>query len=167
MTHDAIDARWTIQLHQLADSMDADRYPGADIVRSAARHIEELTAMLHTKLELDMTDVVVASEQLLASERNAYKERAERAEAGWAEVERLLHANEVAFDEDTTKAVAEIRHAKTVAHECAATLRAIANDLRNAGDVQVVELSEDGVGPAATTLADELWLIALRLDGEV
>lgn len=35
-------------------------------------------------------------------------DRAERAEAGWAELERLLHANEVAFDEDTSAAVDEL-----------------------------------------------------------
>lgn len=106
--HDAIDARWTILLHQLADSMDADCYPDAELVRSAARHIEELTAALRTKLSIDLEDVATTSERLIASERNLYKERAERAEAGWAEVERLLHVNEVAFDEDTNAAVDEL-----------------------------------------------------------
>lgn len=48
--------------------------------------------------------------------------------------------------------------------ECAAALRAIAADVRAAGDVPLVILNRDGVAPAAITLADELWLIALRLD---
>jgi hypothetical protein len=48
--------------------------------------------------------------------------------------------------------------------DVARTLRAIAADVRSAGDVPLVELSEDGVTPAAITLADELWLTALRLD---
>jgi hypothetical protein len=43
-------------------------------------------------------------------------------------------------------------------------LRLIANDLRVNGDVQLKRLSEDGVSDAEISLADELWLIALRLD---
>ena len=51
-------------------------------------------------------------------------------------------------------------------------LRLISNDLRLAGDCPLIEtrLDENGVpesvGRADTTLADELWLIALRLDPE-
>lgn len=48
--------------------------------------------------------------------------------------------------------------------ECSRTLRVIAADLRMAGDVQQVQLTEDGVTPEFLTLADDLWLIALRLD---
>ena len=57
-----------------------------------------------------------------------------------------------------------------VAVEEARHLRLIANDLRLAGDVPLsrIHLDEEGapaaVGPADITLADELWLIALRLD---
>jgi hypothetical protein len=40
----------------------------------------------------------------------------------------------------------------------------IARDLRSAGDVPLVRLDEDGVGPDPCTLAGELELIALRLD---
>lgn len=43
-------------------------------------------------------------------------------------------------------------------------LRLIANDLRLAGDVPLALISEEGVATTALTLADELWLIALRLD---
>jgi hypothetical protein len=43
-------------------------------------------------------------------------------------------------------------------------LRVIAADLRMAGDVQQVQITEDGVTPQYLTLADDLWLIALRLD---
>jgi len=44
-------------------------------------------------------------------------------------------------------------------------LRYLANDLRSAGDVLMVNISEDGVGDAGITLADMLWLIAVELDG--
>ena len=40
----------------------------------------------------------------------------------------------------------------------------IANDLRSAGDVPLVLLDKDGVRSTVLTLADELWLIAVRLD---
>lgn len=40
----------------------------------------------------------------------------------------------------------------------------IANDLRAAGDVELVMLKTTGVSPQAITLADELWLIAIQLD---
>lgn len=40
----------------------------------------------------------------------------------------------------------------------------IANDLRSAGDVPLVLLDPDGIRTTALTLADELWLIAVRLD---
>lgn len=53
------------------------------------------------------------------------------------------------------------------AKRAAAQLRSIANDLRSAGDVNLVVLDEQGVAPADITLADELWLIALMLDDEV
>ncbi len=50
-------------------------------------------------------------------------------------------------------------------------LRALARQLaqisvqvRDLGDVQLVLLGADGVGPAGVTLADELWLIAYQLD---
>lgn len=55
-------------------------------------------------------------------------------------------------------------HRDAVCVEEARHLRLIANDLRAAGDIPLVELSEDGVAHSAVTLADELWLIALRLD---
>ena len=48
--------------------------------------------------------------------------------------------------------------------EEARQLRLIANDLRTAGDVPLVNIGMEGVSPASITLADELWLIALRLD---
>ena len=53
------------------------------------------------------------------------------------------------------------------AKRAAAQLRSIANDLRSAGDVNLVVLDEQGVAPADITLADELRLIALMLDDEV
>jgi hypothetical protein len=59
------------------------------------------------------------------------------------------------------------KESAAVAAECAHTLRCIANDLRSAGDVPLVMLDEDGVAPADISLADELWLIALRLDGRL
>ena len=43
----------------------------------------------------------------------------------------------------------------------------IANDLRLAGDVRLVLMDSDGVAPAAISLADELWLIAFSLDGDI
>jgi len=43
----------------------------------------------------------------------------------------------------------------------------IAADLRSAGDLSLVLLSEDGVQPADITLADELWLLSLRADNEL
>lgn len=43
-------------------------------------------------------------------------------------------------------------------------LRDIASDLRESGDVPLVRLSDDGVGPADISLADELWLVAFSLD---
>lgn len=52
------------------------------------------------------------------------------------------------------------------ASECAGHLVLIARDLRQAGDARLVRLSGDGVASAGITLADELWLIALRLDGK-
>ena len=52
-----------------------------------------------------------------------------------------------------------------LAKECAKHLCLIAADLRAAGDASLVILSSEGVAPASITLADELWLIALRLDG--
>ena len=51
-----------------------------------------------------------------------------------------------------------------VCRECSQALRILAAELRMAGDVQQVRLTEDGVTPQFLTLADELWLIALRLD---
>lgn len=47
--------------------------------------------------------------------------------------------------------------------ECAEHLALIAKDLRAAGDLSLVRLSEDGVTDDYMTLADELWLIAFRL----
>ncbi len=57
------------------------------------------------------------------------------------------------WDVPIQAAVEEARH-----------LRLIANDLRTAGDVPLVNIGMEGVSPASITLADELWLIALRLD---
>ena len=51
--------------------------------------------------------------------------------------------------------------------ELADQLCRIARDLRTAGDVALVELDENGVTPANITLADELWLIALRLNDDI
>ena len=51
-----------------------------------------------------------------------------------------------------------------IAVEEARHLRLIAKDLRLAGDAPLVRLHPDGVSDQAITLADELWLIALRLD---
>lgn len=48
--------------------------------------------------------------------------------------------------------------------DCAAHLRYLADQLRAAGDVPMVRLSVEGVGPEALTLADELWLVSHRLD---
>lgn len=53
------------------------------------------------------------------------------------------------------------------AHSIASPLRAVARDVRAAGDVPLVRLSEDGVTDQAFSLADELWLYALLLDGEM
>lgn len=55
--------------------------------------------------------------------------------------------------------------ADTVA-ECARHLVLISKDLREAGDVNIVRLSEDGVSQEYLTLADELWLIAVRLGAQ-
>lgn len=49
----------------------------------------------------------------------------------------------------------------------AEALRLIAKDLRAAGDVRQVRLSGDGVTEEYVTVADELWLIALSLDGRM
>lgn len=43
----------------------------------------------------------------------------------------------------------------------------IANDLRSAGDVPLVRLDKDGLRTDMLTLADELWLIAVRLDDDL
>lgn len=53
-----------------------------------------------------------------------------------------------------------------VVQDCARQLILIARDLRAAGDVPLVHLTEDGVipEPMGLTLAGELELIALRLD---
>ena len=56
--------------------------------------------------------------------------------------------------------------AGTVA-ECSRHLVLIARDLRAAGDVELVRLSEDGVTQEYVTLADELWLIAVRLGARI
>lgn len=48
----------------------------------------------------------------------------------------------------------------------AAHLRYLSRDVRSAGDMKLVQLSEDGVSDLPITLADELWLIALRMDPE-
>lgn len=54
---------------------------------------------------------------------------------------------------------------RRAAIECAEHLRTVAQDVREAGDVPLVRLSKEGVTTQAiTTLADELWTIALRLD---
>ncbi len=54
--------------------------------------------------------------------------------------------------------------AEEVVVEEARHLRHIARDLRVAGDISLVLLSDDGVRAAGITLADEIWLIASRLD---
>jgi hypothetical protein len=61
----------------------------------------------------------------------------------------------------------ETPDAKPVNVDCAEHLRKIADDLRSAGDIPLVALSEEGVTRQWVTLADELWLIALRLDGRL
>lgn len=43
----------------------------------------------------------------------------------------------------------------------------IANDLRVAGDVPLVLIDKDGIRGDMLTLADELWLIAVRLDDDL
>ena len=60
----------------------------------------------------------------------------------------------------------ESLHPDTICVEEARHLRLIANDLRLAGDIELRLLSEEGVSDYPVTLADELWLIALRLDPE-
>lgn len=50
-----------------------------------------------------------------------------------------------------------------VVADCARHLAMIAGDLRAAGDVPLVRLDDDGVAPEPLTLADEIWLIAVRL----
>lgn len=49
----------------------------------------------------------------------------------------------------------------------AESLRRISNDLRSAGDISLVRLSEHGVTQQAITLAEELWMIGLQLDGHM
>lgn len=49
----------------------------------------------------------------------------------------------------------------------AETLCHIADDVRTAGDMGLVRLSDDGVTTQAFTLSDELWMQALRLDPDV
>jgi hypothetical protein len=49
----------------------------------------------------------------------------------------------------------------------AKTLRKISADVRGAGDMGLVILDDDGVAPAPISLADELWLYALLLDGKL
>lgn len=51
--------------------------------------------------------------------------------------------------------------------EIAPQLCRMSNDLRTAGDVEMVVFDDDGVAPSAITFADELWLIALRINGDV
>lgn len=51
-----------------------------------------------------------------------------------------------------------------VRRDASEQLRAIARDIRAAGDIPLVRLDDDGVTPEAITLADELWLIAFQLD---
>lgn len=50
--------------------------------------------------------------------------------------------------------------------EHARHLAQISVQLREAGDIPLVLLGDDGVGPAGVTLADELWLIAFQLDAD-
>jgi hypothetical protein len=50
-------------------------------------------------------------------------------------------------------------------HPTAEALRHIADDLRAAGDIPLVHLRDDGVARAGITLADEMWLLAVDLDG--
>lgn len=46
-------------------------------------------------------------------------------------------------------------------------MRFVMPALRAAGDVPLVELDREGIRYAAITLADELWLIAVRLDDDL
>lgn len=48
--------------------------------------------------------------------------------------------------------------------EAASWLVRIANDLRSAGDMPLIRMNTNGVGPASMSLADELWLVAFCLD---
>lgn len=50
--------------------------------------------------------------------------------------------------------------------QCARWLTNIARDLRAAGDVQLVRLSDDGVSQEPLSLGGELELVALQLDFE-
>jgi len=65
------------------------------------------------------------------------------------------------------EAKAEVRVLSDTATRQAHLLRELAKELRAAGDVQQLELSDEGVTQDVITLADELWLIALALDGEL
>jgi len=47
---------------------------------------------------------------------------------------------------------------------CARWLVDIAGDLRSAGDIELLRVSEEGVAPDCISLADELWLVAATLD---
>ena len=51
--------------------------------------------------------------------------------------------------------------------EIAEHLALIVRDLRNAGDVQMVRMDENGVAPAEISLADELEVIVAALGGQV
>lgn len=46
-------------------------------------------------------------------------------------------------------------------------LRYLSREVRGAGDMGLVLLSEDGVSTISLTLADELWLVAHRIDGKL
>ena len=50
--------------------------------------------------------------------------------------------------------------------DAASWLVRIANDLRSAGDMPLVSMDVNGVGPASISLADELWLVAFCLDAD-
>lgn len=51
-------------LRLLTDSMDKDCYPGSELVRAAANHIEALTALLHANEEAFDEDTNAAVDEL-------------------------------------------------------------------------------------------------------
>jgi hypothetical protein len=157
-------------LHTAAsDLLDAWEWqPGQPLGQpgTVAKRIMDAVEALRAALAAGpIPDPQGADEPKRQGPRTAYEPTAEDA-ASFARIDRLIdqdrpdwYAAVGAPDEPTDDDRARSPQAEH--------LRLIAKDLRSAGDVQMVELSERGVTRSYVTLADELWLIALQLDGRL